>query len=139
MDTSVTLLILVAVITITALIYFKLNLKKSTKSLWKNEVRQKLTEIENRKDNSNIESLKSTIIELDKLLDHSFKKKGLRGETMADRLKNAKSLYDYNLYNNIWNAHKTRNQIAHEISLNLSINQANQSISTLKSAISKLV
>jgi len=43
-----------------------------------------------------------------------LKKKGYNGETFADRLRNAEKDINKNLYQNLWNAHKVRNQIAHD-------------------------
>lgn len=52
------------------------------------------------------------IFEADKLFDHALKSKGFAGQTMGERLKNAKST----LRNNdaVWFAHKLRNRLAHE-------------------------
>lgn len=52
------------------------------------------------------------IIEADKLLDHALKHRGVKGQTMGDRLKNARNLLGD--ANAVWTAHKLRNTIAHE-------------------------
>ncbi len=63
--------------------------------------------------NSEIE-LKHLVIEADKLVDYVLKAQGYSGETFADRLREAQSSVNQNLYNEIWQGHKVRNQIAHE-------------------------
>lgn len=52
------------------------------------------------------------VIEADKLLDHALKHRGVKGQTMGDRLKNARNLLGD--ANAVWSAHKLRNTIAHE-------------------------
>lgn len=52
------------------------------------------------------------IFEADKLLDHALRTLSFGGETMGDRLKDARR----SLHNNdaVWSAHKLRNRLAHE-------------------------
>lgn len=52
------------------------------------------------------------ILNADKLLDSALKARGFKGETMGDRMKNARTSFKNN--NAVWAAHKLRNQIAHE-------------------------
>src|ERR1035437_8897298 len=52
------------------------------------------------------------ILNADKLLDAALKARGFRGETMGERMKNARTTFRNN--NAVWAAHKLRNQIAHE-------------------------
>ena len=66
-------------------------------------------------------SIKQALLEADKLLDLGLKDKKTKGETMGERLKSAKNLFDNNLYNEIWQAHKLRNQMVHEDSEILSL------------------
>lgn len=58
--------------------------------------------------------LRHAVLEADKLADWILKKKGYGGETFADRLRAAEKDIPKNVYNNIWQGHKIRNQIAHE-------------------------
>jgi len=59
-------------------------------------------------------SLKQALMEADKLLALALADKRIKGETMGERLKNAKNLFDKNLYEQIWQAHKLRNRMVHE-------------------------
>lgn len=52
------------------------------------------------------------VIEADKLLDSALRKKGFKGETMAERMINAKDTFSKRQL--VWEAHKFRNQIAHD-------------------------
>ena len=57
------------------------------------------------------------IINADKLLDQALRERGIAGETMGERMKNAKHLFSDN--NAAWSAHKLRNRIAHEDTVKL--------------------
>jgi hypothetical protein len=53
------------------------------------------------------------LIQADKLLDHSLKVIGYAGNTMADRLKSAKTVFTD--YDSVWYAHKLRNRAVHDV------------------------
>lgn len=53
------------------------------------------------------------IMEADKLVDLVLKSK-VSGETMGERLRNAKHLFSRDTYDKLWTAHKIRNKVAHE-------------------------
>jgi len=57
-------------------------------------------------------NLRQAVIEADKLLDYVLKGKKFRGETMADRMRAARSSFSDN--DGIWSAHKMRNLLVHE-------------------------
>lgn len=58
-------------------------------------------------------NFRQAIMEADKLVDAVLKSK-VRGETMRERLKNARNLFPRDAYDKLWTAHKIRNKIAHE-------------------------
>ncbi len=57
--------------------------------------------------------LRQGLITADKTLDNALKDI-FEGETMGERLKNAKDRFDEITYNKIWEAHKIRNNLVHE-------------------------
>lgn len=57
------------------------------------------------------------ILEADKLLDQALKAAGYPGQTMGDRLKDARSAFRSN--DHVWQAHKLRNRLAHETNVQL--------------------
>ncbi len=61
-----------------------------------------------------IHAKKEGIIRLDALLGKSLQYAGMKGETVGERLKNAKRLFQQGPYDAIWRAHKLRNTIVHE-------------------------
>ncbi|HEX8389982.1 MAG TPA: hypothetical protein VF597_01010 [Candidatus Saccharimonadales bacterium] len=58
------------------------------------------------------ESWQFAVINADKLLDQALKERGLRGETMGERLKQSKG--HLSQLDAVWKAHKLRNRIAHD-------------------------
>lgn len=71
------------------------------------EISQKFSEIETMEP-------KLAIIEADKLVDTILKKAGIKGETLGERLRNSQSFISREVYSNMWEAHKVRNQIVHD-------------------------
>lgn len=57
--------------------------------------------------------LKQALITADKSLDNALRDVA-SGETMGERLKNAKDRFDRDTYDKIWKAHKVRNNMVHE-------------------------
>jgi len=74
----------------------------------------KRREIESLVTSQSIIELKHAVMEADKLVDFILKKKGYTGETFAERLRSAERNIDHTTYQNIWEGHKIRNQIAHD-------------------------
>lgn len=74
--------------------------------------------IENSLDKTQISTYQVAIFEADKLLDLALRERGIKGETMGERMKSAQSLWSNT--NHIWGAHKVRNKLAHETNVRLS-------------------
>lgn len=72
-------------------------------------------------------NFKLAIIETDKLVDTLLKSMGYPGDSMGDRLKliDASQLKSIQ---NLWNAHKVRNNIVHNAEFKLSYNEAKNTI-----------
>lgn len=76
------------------------------------------------------------IISADKLLDLVMVKKRVPGENLGSRLKNGSHLF-HNVQN-VWEAHKFRNHIAHEMNAHISRQQAERIINLFKQALREL-
>lgn len=65
---------------------------------------------------ANVEAMepKMAIIEADKLVDTVLKRAGIKGESMADRLRRSEKMVERSAYQAMWDAHKVRNQLVHE-------------------------
>lgn len=106
--------------------------RKSPKGINQEEFRSKWLKITSSL-NDTEESRHLAVLNADKLLDQALKAKGVKGETMGERLKNAKSQLRHR--DAIWTAHKLRNQIAHEDNVSVSDEQAKRSLAAFKSAL----
>ena len=119
---------------------FLFNVKKTTKIIslqTRNNVERdwkRVTELLGQKSPS---QLREALITADRCLD-SVLKDLVDGETMGDRLKNSSDMFDRDLYNKIWEAHKIRNSLVHEAGYEPPYFVINQSVENLKQGIDSL-
>ncbi len=78
---------------------------------------------------------KGAILEADKLLDEALKLKGFHG-SLGEKMKKANSIFSNR--NGIWDAHKLRNRIAHELNVNISKQETETAIRQFKQALRDL-
>jgi hypothetical protein len=76
------------------------------------------------------------VLNADKLVDQALRDKGFRGQTMGERLKVAKDKLTRR--NDIWEAHKLRNKIAHEPDVRVSYDQSRKALAGFKQALKDL-
>lgn len=80
--------------------------------------------------------LQLAVFEADKLLDHALKARNFAGETMGDRLKNARGAFMNN--DAVWHAHKLRNRLAHEQNVPLNGLVVDKALRSFKAALKDL-
>lgn len=95
--------------------------------------RRKWLKIEQMVDRNDQRSCQFAIIEADKLVDIAMKEKGIRGDTMGERLKTSKATWSDN--NALWTAHKLRNQIVHESDVQVGYNTTRRALASFKKAL----
>jgi hypothetical protein len=78
------------------------------------------------------------ISEADKLLDATMRALNLPGNKMADRLRAAEGKLGRDLTNDVWRAHKLRNQLAHEVGARVAPNQVEDALRTFARALRTL-
>ena len=91
----------------------------------------KRVEIEKILKSESMIELNHAVLEADKLVDFMLKLKGYQGKTFADRLRNSQADLSKNIYNDLWEGHKIRNQIAHESEMRISNNELRQAAEQL--------
>ena len=64
------------------------------------------------------------IMDADKLVDQAMREKGIIGTTFGERLKVAEERLSNPTYQGLWEAHKLRNQLAHEVGARLNQSSA---------------
>lgn len=77
--------------------------------------------------------LKNALMEADKLLDYVMQGKNFPGDNMGDRLK--QSGHKFSDLNGIWTAHKLRNQIAHEVAIDIVPSQVQAALKAFRKGI----
>ena len=92
--------------------------------------------IENGLQQGNTASYSLAIINADKLLDEALKELRIPGQTMGERLKRSGSRFSQ--LNNVWAAHKMRNQIAHEAGFTPEYKQARFALASFRQALKDL-
>jgi len=80
--------------------------------------------------------LKNSVNEADKLLDFAMKQLGFPGETMGERLKVADR--NFSNRNKVWEAHKLRNSMAHDIDFDLVPSMAKEALKSFERALKDL-
>lgn len=81
-------------------------------------------EIRTLADASDDQHLRQAIMEADKLLDHAMREKGRAGETFGERIRTYERSWEREVYQGVWEAHKLRNRLAHEMDAHLTKQQA---------------
>ena len=81
--------------------------------------------------------MKVAILEADKILNEALRAAGVQGIQLGDRLKRARSSQIPNL-EDLWQAHKLRNQIAHEPDFRLKRDLAERALAIYATALKNL-
>jgi len=96
----------------------KKNIRQSITTTDQKIIQKKWSEIEELIKLGGPSCFQKAIIEADKLLDFVLSQMGYEGK-LGDKLKLAKEEFikekDYSLYNDIWRAHKLRNELVHNL------------------------
>lgn len=124
----------VVIIGIALLIVISLT-KRGAKNLDQQKYRTRWLEITQSAGNTP-ETWQFAIMSADKLLDSALRERGVAGETLGERLKNAKP-YLSNI-DSVWRAHKLRNRIAHDDGVKVSQRQAGEALKIFKRALTDL-
>jgi hypothetical protein len=82
-------------------------------------------------------AFREAVVEADKLADFALDKLYPGKESSAERLKEAKEVFGYNRqdYENLWYAHKLRNEMVHKVGFELPSVEAKQLLDFFKRAL----
>jgi hypothetical protein len=109
------------------------SVKPQTKKMIQNDLRR----VEVLLKGKSPSQLRQALITTDKALDNALRDM-VSGDTMGERLKNAYTLFDRGLYNNIWSAHKMRNALVHESGYEPPHHMVTNGINNLKKGLRSL-
>ncbi len=128
---GIIILIIFAVLFVLALIFLK-----PKEPEWKDSARKSLNKLIHRQSTTDHKLL---LLEADKLLDFCLEHKGVEGDTLGDRLKKSKRFFPWKQYQQIWEAHKARNQMVHDIDFQVNQNELQEHYEVLKKSIKQLI
>lgn len=107
--------------------------RHSPKPLKQDYYRSQWLTLESQLKRDELHSYTVCILNADKLLDRALRERGVRGETMGERMKSYQDRWSN--AQNIWNAHKLRNKIAHETDVKVDYDQARRALAYFKQAL----
>ena len=107
--------------------------KKGAVHLDVDKYRSRWLAIENQLKRDEESSYHLCILNADKLLDQALRERGVRGETMGERMKAARDTWSN--ANAVWMAHKLRNQVAHEPDVRISYDDTRRALVAFKQAL----
>jgi hypothetical protein len=81
---------------------------------------------------------KQAIIQADMLVDDILKQAGVSGKTMGERLKSIVTVIPRDLYHQLWQAHKKRNELVHESGSFVADWELSQYLNSFRLAISEM-
>ena len=136
MDGGVILLFAAILIIATLLFAVIAFTKKGVSTLDVDKYRTKWLAIEQSIVRDNEASFHMAVLNADKLVDQALRDRGVKGQTMGDRMKFAKEKWSNR--NAIWEAHKLRNQIAHEPDVRVSYDQTKRALAGFKQGLKDL-
>lgn len=116
---------------------WKLFVKQRGPSLNSAALRKQFDEIEGLLSSNDAIHAAQAVVRADSFLDGLMQQVGGQGSSFADRLRNLEAKFSADLYQQIWNAHKLRNEIAHQHPT-ISIGQARSALQTYRRAASQL-
>lgn len=133
MDTSI-IFFFAAILIVAGMLFAVITFtKKGGTQLDVDKYRLKWLKIEQQLKRDEPSSYHMTVLEADKLLDLALRERGIKGETMGERMKNEKDTWSNR--NAVWTAHKLRNQIAHESDVMVSYEDARRALASFKQAL----
>lgn len=107
--------------------------KKGAVQLDVDKYRSRWLAIENQLKRDEESSYHLCILNADKLLDQALRERGVKGETMGERMKTARDTWSN--ANAVWTAHKLRNQVAHEPDVRISYDDTRRALAAFKQAL----
>ena len=78
--------------------------------------------------------LRQAVVEADKILDYSLSQL-CSGNSLGERLKTAKDLYSDEIYSKLWDAHKTRNTLVHDVNSEISTILCRDAVNSIKAGL----
>lgn len=99
------------------------SLARNRRQSWANDIKERLEEMDETIKTKDKEKLQLNLIRADKLFDHMLIRSDVKGQSTGQRMIESRSLFEKDLYNKLWDAHKDRNRLVHEHDFQINITQ----------------
>ena len=106
---------------------------------WRGMIMKKLENIDLLVQGGRENDIRTALIQMDAVLDAVLQQRRARGATLGERLKNGREYFDRSTYNAVWEAHKLRNRIVHEIDYRPPVAHVKQNYMELKMGVKQLM
>jgi len=135
MDQTISIIFfLAAILVFGAILFAVISLtKRGPSKLDVEKYRSRWMTIEHSLKRDEISTYQMSVLNADSLLDKALKEKGVQGATMGERMKQLQKTWSN--ANNVWSAHKLRNQIAHESEVKMTYESARRTLMAFKQAL----
>ena len=133
MDSTLYFMIAAILVFAVCMLLLLFRIGHGSKDLNVEKYRRRWIEIERMVNKDDQQSCQFAVIEADKLLDIAMKERGIKGDTMGERLKTAKDSWSNR--DAVWSAHKLRNQIVHEADVKVGYDTAKRALAGFKKAL----
>ncbi|MDX9738993.1 MAG: hypothetical protein RBT33_01340 [Candidatus Dojkabacteria bacterium] len=137
MDNSILLTVTIVVLIVLLVIMARYNSKRVPVEK-KSKILKKLDDLREQSESDEMYARRDAIIKLDNLLSKSLQIRYSNESSCGDNLKNAKTLFRKDYYQDIWDVHKLRNEIVHK-DADVSYDSAQQAYKIYKMAITKIL
>jgi len=111
---------------------------KKQKKFNKSENIRQWQEIDKMTESQDVIHAEQAVIKADKFFDEKMKEAGALGEKFSDRLRSLEPRFAHEVYQSIWDAHKLRNQISHEVELRVSIGECKSALNKFRRGLQGL-
>jgi hypothetical protein len=135
MDQSISMIFFIAAIFVFGAILFAVIslTRRGPTTLDVQKYRTRWMTIEQQLKRDEIMTYHMSVLNADALLGQALKDKGIQGTTMGERMKQMQKKWSN--ANNVWTAHKLRNQIAHEPDVKLDYDNVRRALASFKQAL----
>lgn len=133
-QSTATILFIAAIFVFGSILFAVISLsKRGPSTLDVQKYRSRWMTIEQQLKRDEVLTYSMSVLNADTLLDKALKEKGIQGETMGERMKQMQQKWSN--ANNVWTAHKLRNQIAHESDSKVNYDTARKALASFKQAL----
>jgi uncharacterized protein YutE (UPF0331/DUF86 family) len=133
------IIIPIIILSLVAILFLLASINNThTQKKRKSHIYSKLENLYPQIESEDVIARRDAVIRLDNLLSKAFQARYNNNKSCADNLKDSKRLFKKNLYQELWDVHKLRNEIVHN-DVDISISDAKEVFKIYKLSISNIL